>query len=51
MPKIPNTTARDNKPHPLKVGTLVANGICVGENVEELPDIRSQVKLERRNQQ
>jgi len=30
MPKIPNTTARDIKPHPLSVGTLVAIGACVG---------------------
>jgi hypothetical protein len=30
MPKIPNTTARDSKPHPLRVGTFVAIGPSVG---------------------
>jgi len=34
MAKIPNTTARDNKPHPLRVGMLVATGPIVGEAVE-----------------
>ena len=46
MPKIPNTTARDNKPHPLRVG-IVATGPIVGEGVGEDPLLRGNARKKK----